>query len=207
MRARPATAAWPRLVHRDLRPDRRHYSGDECGCPATSRGASAAMASAGCVRMKRLVGALHAGAAGGADLIEVRVGVRDAPSDPSTQVAESQRRHGLTPQDLACFIRARVGAGESNSSIAKRMGMNLTSVAHHLALLELPPELDGALRTGRCTSPRTLRKLSKLRQDQPVRSRRCWPVVRRPPARRSRRCAPTLLRACRSALDGRRPTS
>lgn len=102
-----------------------------------------------------------------AGLTEVSVVIRDAPSDPYTQVAENQRRHGLTPLDLARFIRARVDAGESNASIAKRMGMNLTSVAHHLALLELPPELDGALRTGRCTSPRTLHELSKLRQDQP----------------------------------------
>ena len=47
-------------------------------------------------------------------------------------------------------------AGDSNATIAKRIGMNLTAVAHHLALLDLPPELDQALKEGRCTSPRTL---------------------------------------------------
>jgi KorB domain len=58
-------------------------------------------------------------------------------------------------------------AGESNTTIAKRLGMNLTTVAHHLALLDFPPELDAAMKSGQCTSPRTLRELSKLHQAQP----------------------------------------
>jgi ParB family chromosome partitioning protein len=45
--------------------------------------------------------------------------------------------------------------------------MNLTAVAHHLSLLELPPVLDDALKSGRCTSPRTLHELSKLHADRP----------------------------------------
>jgi ParB family chromosome partitioning protein len=49
--------------------------------------------------------------------------------------------------------------------------MNLTTVAHHLVLLDLPPELDQALRSGRCTSPRTLHELSKLHHEEPERVR------------------------------------
>jgi ParB family chromosome partitioning protein len=45
--------------------------------------------------------------------------------------------------------------------------MNLTTVAHHLALLELPLELDEAMKSGRITSPRTLHELSKLHDEQP----------------------------------------
>jgi len=45
--------------------------------------------------------------------------------------------------------------------------MNLTTVAHHLSLLELPPTLDQALKSGRCTSPRTLHELSKLHGVEP----------------------------------------
>ena len=45
--------------------------------------------------------------------------------------------------------------------------MNLTTVAHHLSLLDLPPVLAGALESGRCTSPRTLHELSKLSEQQP----------------------------------------
>jgi ParB family chromosome partitioning protein len=47
--------------------------------------------------------------------------------------------------------------------------MDPTTVGHHLALLDLPPELDGALKSGRCTSPRTLYELSKLQEAQPER--------------------------------------
>jgi ParB family chromosome partitioning protein len=102
-----------------------------------------------------------------AGLQEVPVVVRELPADPYTQVAENQKRHGLTPLDLARFIRARVDAGDSNATVARRLGMNLTTVAHHLALLELPPELDQALKSGRRTSPRTLHELSKLHDEKP----------------------------------------
>ena len=102
-----------------------------------------------------------------AGLTEIPVILRDTPTDPYTQVAENQKRHGLTPLDLARFVKSRVDAGASNAEVAKRLGMNLTTVAHHLALLELPSELDEALKSGRCTSPRTLHELSKLHNDSP----------------------------------------
>ena len=119
----------------------------------------------GCHRIhfgaKRLRAAIRAG------LQEVPVVVRELPADRYAQVAENQKRHGLTPLDLARFIRVQVDAGDSNATIAKQLGMNLTTVAHHLALLDLPPELDEALKSGRCMSPRTLHELSKLHQAQP----------------------------------------
>jgi ParB family transcriptional regulator, chromosome partitioning protein len=110
---------------------------------------------------KRLRAALRAG------LSEVPVVVRDAPADAYDQVAENQKRHALTPADLARFIKGRVDAGEPNAEIARRLSMNLTTVAHHLSLLDRPPELDLALKTGRCTSPRTLHELSKLHETEP----------------------------------------
>jgi len=110
---------------------------------------------------KRLRAAIRAG------LLEVPVVVRDLPADRYAQVAENQKRHGLTPLELAKFIRAQVDAGDSNATIAKQLGMNLTTVAHHLSLLDLPPVLDEALKSGRCTSPRTMHELSKLHADKP----------------------------------------
>lgn len=83
------------------------------------------------------------------------------------QVAENLKRHALSPRDLAKFIRGRVDAGESNASVATQLGLDQTTVAHHLALLDLPPVLDVALKTGRCASPRTLYELSKLHVEQP----------------------------------------
>jgi ParB family chromosome partitioning protein len=110
---------------------------------------------------KRLRAAIRAG------LHEVPIVVRDLPADRYAQVAENQKRHGLTPLELARFIRAQVDAGDSNATIARQLGMNLTAVAHHLSLLDLPPVLDDALKSGRCTSPRTLHELSKLHADRP----------------------------------------
>lgn len=40
-------------------------------------------------------------------------------------------------------------------------------MAHHLALLELPPPLEAALRTGRCAAPRTLYELNKVHAQRP----------------------------------------
>ena len=110
---------------------------------------------------KRLRAAIRAG------LYEVPAVVRDLPVDRYAQVAENQKRHWLTPIEMAKFIRERVDCGDSNATIAKQLGMNLTTVAHRLSLLELPSELDEALKSGRCTSPRTLHELSKLRADNP----------------------------------------
>jgi ParB family chromosome partitioning protein len=110
---------------------------------------------------KRLRAAMRAG------LNEVPVVVRDQPADRYAQVAENQKRHGLTPLELARFIRAQVDAGDSNATIARQLGMNLTAVAHHLSLLDLPPVLDDALKSGRCTSPRTLHELRKLHTECP----------------------------------------
>jgi ParB family transcriptional regulator, chromosome partitioning protein len=123
----------------------------------------------GCYRLhfgaKRLRAALRAG------LSEVPIVVRDTPADAYDQIAENQKRHPLSPLDLARFIQGRVEAGESNAEIARRLGMNLTTVAHHLSLLDLPPALDQALKAGRCTSPRTLHELSQLHEMAPEKVR------------------------------------
>ena len=102
-------------------------------------------------------------------LLEVPVAVRDGPTNPYAQVAENQKRHGLTPLDLARFIRGRIDAGDSNTTVAKALGLDLTTVAHHLALLDLPPVVDAAMKAGRCSSPRTLYELGKLHAAQPER--------------------------------------
>lgn len=112
-------------------------------------------------------GAKRFRAAGLAGLTQVPVTVRPTAADPYAQVAENQKRHGLSPLDLARFIRSRVDLGESNAMIARRLGIDLTTVAHHLALLELPPPLEAALRTGRCAAPRTLYELNKVHAQRP----------------------------------------
>jgi ParB family chromosome partitioning protein len=102
-------------------------------------------------------------------LLEAPVVVRAGPTNPYAQVAENQKRHGLTPLDLARFIRGRIDAGDSNTTVARALGLDLTTVAHHLALLDLPPVVDAAMKAGRCSSPRTLYELGKLHAAQPER--------------------------------------
>lgn len=68
-------------------------------------------------------GAKRLRAAKRAGLAEVLVVVRDAPADPYAQVAENQKRHGLTPLDLTRLIRAKVIAPvrtSMRSSMGKR---------------------------------------------------------------------------------------
>lgn len=83
------------------------------------------------------------------------------------QVAENLKRQNLSPLELAQFIQRRVDAGESNAEVGRQLGMDLSTVAHHLALLSLPPVLNQAFKDGRCESPRTLHELSRLHEEQP----------------------------------------
>ena len=110
---------------------------------------------------RRLRAALRAG------LHEVPVVVRDAPADRYAQVAENLKRADLAPLDLAHFIRQQMDAGDSQAEVSRRLGMNLTTVAHHLSLLDLPAVLADAMKSGRCASPRTLHELNKLNEQQP----------------------------------------
>jgi ParB family chromosome partitioning protein len=112
-------------------------------------------------------GAKRLRAARQAGLLEVPVTVSTQAHDAYAQVAENLKRHGLRPLDLARFIRSRVDAGESNATVAKRLAVDQTTIAHHLTLLALPPVLDAAMREGRCTSPRTLHELSKVHDEHP----------------------------------------
>ena len=112
-------------------------------------------------------GAKRGRAARRAGLSEVPVVLREAPADAYAQAAENQKRHGLTPLDLARLIRRQSDAGDSNATIAKRLGIDQTTIAHHLALLDLPLELNEVMQAGRCTSPRTLYELNRLHRDTP----------------------------------------
>jgi ParB family transcriptional regulator, chromosome partitioning protein len=110
---------------------------------------------------KRLRAAIRAG------LQTVPVTLREAAPDPYAQVAENLKRHSLSPLDLARFIRRQVDAGDANATVASKLNLDLTTVAHHLTLLNLPPVLDEALKSGRCTSPRTLHELHQLHVQNP----------------------------------------
>jgi ParB family chromosome partitioning protein len=104
-----------------------------------------------------------------AGLRTVLVRLATRTHDAYDQVAENLKRHGLSAWDLARFIQQRVADGESNATIGRRLGLDQTTVANHLTLLALPPVLEGALHSGRCTSPRTLAELNRLHATDPAR--------------------------------------
>lgn len=104
-----------------------------------------------------------------AGLASVPATLATRPIDGYGQVAENLKRHALSPMDLARFMHGKVQAGESNAAIARHLCIDQTTVTYHLALLSLPEALDSALRSGRCTSPRTLYELSKLHDEHPER--------------------------------------
>jgi transposase InsO family protein len=54
--------------------------------------------------------------------------------DAYDQVAENLKRQNFSPIELAQFILRRVDAGESNAEVGRQLGMELSTVAHHLAL-------------------------------------------------------------------------
>jgi ParB family transcriptional regulator, chromosome partitioning protein len=102
-----------------------------------------------------------------AGLATVPVVLRSQACDAYDQVAENLKRCALSPLDLARFIQGRAAAGESNAFIAKRLAIDATTVAHHLTLLQLSPELEAVRDSGRCTSPRTLHELQLLQAEEP----------------------------------------
>jgi ParB-like chromosome segregation protein Spo0J len=64
-----------------------------------------------------------------AGLREVPVVIGSSAHDVYAQVAENQKRHVLSPLDLAKFMRSRVDAGESNAEIARRMGIDASHMS------------------------------------------------------------------------------
>jgi ParB family chromosome partitioning protein len=153
-----------------------------------------------------------------AGLTEVPVIFAVQHRDAYDQVAENLKRQNLSPLEMAQFIRRRVEAGESNAEVGRQLGMDLSTVAHHLALLSLPPVLDQALRSGRCESPRALYELSRLHEAQPEQvvalvagtepitreavaslrdaSQMVAPTDDKPPPHRPDKMAQALARAC-----------
>ena len=65
--------------------------------------------------------------------------------------------------------RGRINVGDSDSAVAKILPLDLPTVAHHLALLNLPPMLNAATKIEHCSSPPAPYELSRLHSEQPQR--------------------------------------
>ena len=82
--------------------------------------------------------------------------------DDYSQVLENTQRDNLTALDIARFIQKRKALGESNSQIARNLSEKPEWVTYHLALIDMPPEIQQAYDTGQVTGAKATYELRKL---------------------------------------------
>jgi ParB family chromosome partitioning protein len=63
-------------------------------------------------------------------------------------IVENVQRHDLNPIELAHAYRALAGSGATQEEIGARVGLDRSSIANHLRLLELPREFQQDVETG-----------------------------------------------------------
>ena len=87
--------------------------------------------------------------------------------DDYSQVLENTQRDNLTPLDIARFIQKRKALGESNSQIARNLSEKPEWVTYHLALIDMPPEIQQAYDAGKLTGAKATYELRKLHGKDP----------------------------------------
>lgn len=88
--------------------------------------------------------------------------------DDYSQVAENVQRESLTPLELATFMQKRVTAGDSQTFVAKRLGLSKAAVTFHLGMLAAPEYVQDLYKSGKCRSAQYLYELGKLAKTYPV---------------------------------------
>jgi len=91
----------------------------------------------------------------------------DHTANSYDQVIENEQREGLKPLELALFVQRRLGNGESQADIAKRLGKSRQYIMIATALIDAPDWLMGAYREGRCRGMNELHELRKLHGQHP----------------------------------------
>ena len=87
--------------------------------------------------------------------------------DDYSQVLENTQRDNLTALDIARFIQKRKALGESNSQIARNLSEKPEWVTYHLALIDMPPEIQQAYDDGQVTGAKATYELRKLHGKDP----------------------------------------
>jgi len=64
---------------------------------------------------------------------------------------ENVQRHDLNPMELAIAFRTLTDNGATQEEVGRRVGLDRSTVANHLRLLDLPREMQEDLETGRVT--------------------------------------------------------
>lgn len=76
--------------------------------------------------------------------------IKDVSSPELLELAlvENVQRHDLNPIELALAFRALAAAGATQEEVGRRVGVDRSTVANHLRLLELPRELQADVEAG-----------------------------------------------------------
>jgi ParB family chromosome partitioning protein len=85
-----------------------------------------------------------------AGLTEIPAMVKEVAPREALEMAlvENVQRHDLNPIELAMAFRALVEGGATQEQVGERMGLDRSTVANHIRLLELPRELQQDVETG-----------------------------------------------------------
>jgi ParB family chromosome partitioning protein len=85
-----------------------------------------------------------------AGLTTIPAMVKDVASPARLEMAlvENVQRHDLNPIELALAFRALTEGGATQEQVGERVGLDRSTVANHLRLLELPRELQQDVETG-----------------------------------------------------------
>ncbi|HEX5066283.1 MAG TPA: ParB/RepB/Spo0J family partition protein [Myxococcota bacterium] len=85
----------------------------------------------------------------GLDAIPAVVAEVDADDRLEVALVENVQRSDLNPVELAIAFRALADTGATQEEIGRRVGLDRSSIANHLRLLDLSKEIQGDLEEGR----------------------------------------------------------
>jgi ParB family chromosome partitioning protein len=91
----------------------------------------------------------------------------DRKVDSFDQVAENEQRSGLTPMELAMFVKSKLDEGMQQQEIARRLGKSKALVSQATALIDPPDCVMDAYRTGRLRGLTDAYELRKLHREYP----------------------------------------
>lgn len=91
----------------------------------------------------------------------------DRAADDYAQVIENEQREGLTPLELALFVKKRLTRGESQATIARLLGKSPAHITMVCAMIDPPDWLLDAYRSGRCRGVSELYELRRLHESRP----------------------------------------
>jgi ParB family transcriptional regulator, chromosome partitioning protein len=91
----------------------------------------------------------------------------DQAAEDYDQVIENEQREGLTPLELALFVKQRLARGDSQQEIARRLGKSKSHITMVGAMIDPPDWLLDAYRRGQCCGVTALYELRRLHESRP----------------------------------------